>query len=233
MTTTIQELELHIGIEEYLEHVKDIGQKPSTVGTTKRSMALFEDELGAKRVIAKIMPIHVGGFFQSEAATMLKGKPRAEASVLQIRRIVRSALGWWHQQGYSETVPLPQDEQKYLAPRTTSKATAEPKPKTPQIPPPLAPEAYVKEPATDAPAISEDTKAGLKAQAEALNKTLLGSDDGQQTEAPAPPAERQYVPCHKNHQRRAVELCMAKGCLSKAAAAKCKHWQQWKAEGKV
>ncbi|MBC8426430.1 hypothetical protein H8E07_20115 [bacterium] len=227
MTTKTQELELHIGIEEFVEHLVATGQKPSTVGTAKRSLALFEEGLGAKKVIAKIMPVHVAGFFKSEAATTQPGKdgpkPRAKASILQIRRIVRGALVWWREQGYSETVPLPKDEQKYLAPRTTSKATAEP------AAAPINPVAET----TEAPAISEKAKAGLKAQAEALNDTLLGSDDGQQKEEPAPAGERQYVPCHKNHQRRAVELCIAKGCLSKAAAAKCRHWQQWLAEGTV
>ena len=213
MNKKTQELELHIGIEEYHEHLVATGQKPSTVGTAKRSLALFEEALGAKKVIAKIMPVHVAGFFKSEAATMQPGKdgpkPRAEASILQIRRIVRSALVWWCEQGYAETVALPKEERRYLEPRTSRKPTAEPAAETTEAQPeptaetteaaaePVAPAAPV-EPATD-----------------------------------AEPDERQYVPCHKTHQRRAVELCQKKGCLSKAAAAKCRHWQQWLAEGKV
>ena len=130
MTTKTQELELHIGAEEYLENLVATGQKPSTVGTAKRSLALFEEALGAKKVIAKIMPVHVAGFFKSEAATMQPGKDgpkqRAAASVLQIRRIVRSALVWWQEQGYLETVPLPKTDQRYLEPRTSRKATVEP-----------------------------------------------------------------------------------------------------------
>jgi hypothetical protein len=129
MGTKTQELELHIGIEEFVEHLVATGQKPSTVGTAKRSLALFEEALGGKKVIARILPVHVAGFFKSEAATMQPGKdgpkPRAEASILQIRRIVRAALVWWKEQGYSESVPLPKTEQRYLEPRQGRKATAE------------------------------------------------------------------------------------------------------------
>ena len=66
--------------------------------------------MGEDKEVGKILPVHVDAFFKSEAATMLKGKPRAEASVLQIRRIVRTALVWWHEQGYSEKLPLPSSE---------------------------------------------------------------------------------------------------------------------------
>ena len=117
--------ELRIGIEEYIEHLTAIGKKASTVGTAKRTMALFQENLGANKVIAKIMPVHVAGFFKSDAATTLRDKPRAKASILQIRRIVRGALVFWHEQGHLETVPLPKDEKKFLEPKKNGKAKAE------------------------------------------------------------------------------------------------------------
>ncbi|MBM4354101.1 MAG: hypothetical protein FJ109_09960 [Deltaproteobacteria bacterium] len=132
MGTKTQELELHIGIEEYIEHLVATGQKASTVGTAKRSLALFEEGLGAKKVIAKILPVHIANFFKSEAATMQPGKdgpkPRAEASILQIRRIVRAALVWWHEQGYAAGVPVPKTEQRFLEPHKTRKTEAQPAP---------------------------------------------------------------------------------------------------------
>ena len=134
MTTKTTELELSIGIEEYIEHLVATGQKPSTVGTAKRSLALFEEGLGAKKVIAKIMPVHVAGFFKSETATMQPGKdgpkPRAEASVLQIRRIVRSALVWWQEQGYAATVAIPKEDKRFIEPRKSRKTEAQPAPQT-------------------------------------------------------------------------------------------------------
>jgi hypothetical protein len=125
MKTKTTALELSTGIEGYIEHLTAIGKKASTVGTAKRTMALFEEHLGAKKVVPKIMPVHVAGFFNSEAATTLKGKPRAKASILQIRRIVRGALVYWHEQGHLESVPLPKDEKKFLEPKTSGKAKTE------------------------------------------------------------------------------------------------------------
>jgi hypothetical protein len=127
-----QELELHMGIERYIEHLVATGQKASTVGTAKRSLALFDEALGAKKVIAKILPVHVAGFFKSEAATTQPGKdgpkPRAEASILQIRRIVRSALVWWYEQGYAAGVAIPKEDKRFLEPRKSRQTEAQPAP---------------------------------------------------------------------------------------------------------
>jgi hypothetical protein len=131
------ELALSIGIEEYIEHLAAIGKKASTVGTAKRTMALFGEHLGAKKVVAKIMPVHVAGFFKSDAATTLRDKPRAKASILQIRRIVRGALVFWHEQGYLDSVPLPKDEKKFLEPKTSGKGKTE---TTEMQPEPVEPE---------------------------------------------------------------------------------------------
>ena len=101
---------LKAGAAAHLVHLEAIGKKPSTLGTTKRTLDLLVAHMGEDKEVGKILPVHVDGFFKSESATMLKGKPRAEASVLQIRRIVRAALVWWHEQGYSEKIPLPAAE---------------------------------------------------------------------------------------------------------------------------
>jgi len=112
--------------KKYVEHLEAIGKKPSTLGTTRRTMDLVASHMGEDKVVEKILTVHVAGFFKSEAATMQPGKdgsrPRAEASILQIRRIVRSALVWWHEQGFIEDVPLPKEEKKFLEPRESKKA---------------------------------------------------------------------------------------------------------------
>jgi len=134
MSTSIN---LKDGTTQYIEHLEAIGKKPSTVGTARRTMDLFVRHLGEAKEVGKILPVHVAGFFKSEAATTLKGKPRAKASILQIRRIVRGALVYWHEQGLTDGVALPKDEKKYLEPRQPSKAKAEiteaqPKPVEPE-----------------------------------------------------------------------------------------------------
>ena len=122
MSTSIN---LKNGAAQYIEHLMAIGKKPSTVGTARRTMDLFVGHLGEGKEVAKILPVHVAGFFKSEAATTLNEKPRAKASILQIRRIVRSALVFWHEQGLLDNVPLPKTEKKFLEPRKDGKARAE------------------------------------------------------------------------------------------------------------
>jgi hypothetical protein len=110
---------------KYIEHLEAIGKRPSTVKTAQRTMDLFVGHLGEGKEVAKILPVHVAGFFKSEAATTLRDKPRAKASILQIRRIVRGALVFWHQQKHLEKVPLPKGEKRFLEPHKTTKAKAE------------------------------------------------------------------------------------------------------------
>jgi hypothetical protein len=107
---TTKTITLKAGAAAHLVHLEAIGKKPSTLGTAKRTLDLLVAHMGEHKEVGKILPVHVAAFFKSEAATMLKGEPRAEASVLQIRRIARAALVWWHEQGYSEKLPLPASE---------------------------------------------------------------------------------------------------------------------------
>ena len=91
--------------------------------------------MGEDKEVGKILTVHVAGFFKSEAATMRKGKPRAKASILQIRRIVRGALVYWHEQGMLKDVPLPKTDKKFLEPRKNGKVTAEAKAETAEAQP--------------------------------------------------------------------------------------------------
>ena len=129
--TNITTVTLKDACGRYLEHLKAIGKKPSTIGTAKRTMDLLIAEMGEEKEVGKILPLHVDKYFKSEAATMQPGKdgpkPRAEASVLQIRRIVRAALVWWKEENYSARLPLPADEKKYLEPKAKKAKADKPK----------------------------------------------------------------------------------------------------------
>ena len=116
--------------ELYLANLKSIGKKPSTIGTAKRTLDLLIAEMGDEKEVGKIMPVHISKFFKSEGATTLNGKPRAQASILQIRRIVRGALVFWHGEELISTIPLPADEKKFLEPKGEKKATKEKTPRT-------------------------------------------------------------------------------------------------------
>jgi hypothetical protein len=112
----------------YIQHLVEIGQKASTVGTARRSLDLLIADMGEGKAVDKILPLHTAAFFKSEAATMQPGKEgpklRAQASVFQIRRIVRAALVWWHGQGWSKTVALPATEKAFLEGRKGKKEKA-------------------------------------------------------------------------------------------------------------
>jgi len=144
----------------YIQHLEETGQKPSTVGTAKRSLDLLIADMGEGKAVDKILPLHTAGFFKSEAATMQPGKdgpkPRAQASILQIRRIVRAALVWCHEQGWAKSVPLPASEKAFLEGRKGKKTkAAEPTESTAAVSPEPTPEPAAEpaaEPATDAPA---------------------------------------------------------------------------------
>ena len=129
-TETIPTVTLKDACEHYLEHLQSIGKKPSTLGTARRTLDLLISEMGEGKEVKNILPVHVSTFFKSEAATMQPGKdgmkPRAQASILQIRRIVRQALVYWHEQGFSSSVALPKEDKKYLDPNAK-------KPQSPQV----------------------------------------------------------------------------------------------------
>jgi len=119
--TSITTVSLKDASKKYLEHLKSIGKKPSTLGTAKRTLDLLIAEMGETKEVGKILPLHVDKFFKSDAATTQPGKdgpkPRAQASILQIRRIVRSALVWWKEENYSARLPIPASEKKFLEPK--------------------------------------------------------------------------------------------------------------------
>jgi hypothetical protein len=85
------------GAQAYLRHLEVAGKTPSTCATTKRSLALFVAHLGADREVGEVVAEDLEGFFASEAATKQRGKPRAAASIAQLRGIVRAAFAWWQQ----------------------------------------------------------------------------------------------------------------------------------------
>ena len=131
MTTSLKE-----ACEAYTAHMKEKGQSASTLGTIQRTLTLLIEEMGPEKEVGKILPMHVANFFKSERATMQPGKdgmkPRAEASVLQIRRIVRMALVHWYEQGLISKVPVPADEKRLVEKaeqRAAESAKAEARPK--------------------------------------------------------------------------------------------------------
>jgi len=101
---------LNKAVAEYLGHLEEIGKSKSTCYTVGLDLGLLMQHLGEEKVVSKILPVHIAGFFKSELATKKNDKPRAKATILQIRRIIRQFLIWAHEKGYVNRVPLTKEE---------------------------------------------------------------------------------------------------------------------------
>jgi hypothetical protein len=116
MTTAIKNIKE--ACADYVEHMKEKGQKAATLGTIKRNLDLLIGEMGEDKEIGKILPVHVANFYKSDTVNLHNTKeglkPRAVASALQIKRNARLALVYWHEQGWIEKVPVPADERKLV-----------------------------------------------------------------------------------------------------------------------
>ena len=114
--------------EAYVAHLQAAGKSPSTCATTKRTLALLVAHLGAEREAAEVAEQDLEGFFASDVATKLDGRPRAQATVAQIQRIVRAACAWAREQkGKTARVPITREP-----PALAAHATQPPTPATPR-----------------------------------------------------------------------------------------------------
>ena len=91
-------------------------------------LGMLTSYLCEDKELAKILPVHVAGFFKSEPAMTIPGKdgarkPRQPATIAQIRRITRQFLCWAEEQKYLAKAPVPKNEAKH------EKGKAEAKPK--------------------------------------------------------------------------------------------------------
>jgi len=109
MTTTLK-----TAIETYLAEINSSGKAKSTKYTFGNCLGIMQTHFGGDKEVGKILPVHMAGYFKSEAVTMMKSKdgtkPRATATVLQIRRIARQFLVWAVDQKLLDKLPLPKDE---------------------------------------------------------------------------------------------------------------------------
>ena len=103
-------------VEKYLEHLEEIGKSNSTRYTVQLDLGMLTAYLGEEKELAKILPVHIAGFFKSEPVNKIGDPPRDRrpATVLQIKRITRQFLVWAQEQGYLETIPLPKSEMELV-----------------------------------------------------------------------------------------------------------------------
>jgi len=221
-----RDIDIKTAIAQHIDHLKTTGRKKSTVNTTLRSLELLEADLGATKIVSKIMPMHIAVFFKSEPANIIISqdgpRPRAATSILQIRRNIRSALVWWTEQGYIDAVPLPKEERRFVkdASEVNKKKGVR---KAAKKKGPTA-DTTAKEGPQELHSLSTE-------EPEPTTETITEAEANEP--ANEQPEEREYVDCPKTHARRDSLICKTNGCFSKAQAKRCPHWKRWMAEGKV
>lgn len=221
------------GSAEYVQHLIENGQKPSTVGTAKRTLDLLIDFYGPD-ISTALAPDEVESFLTHDPVMQMpNGKPRAEASRLQIQRIIRAAVTYWNGEGY---LGEKQHKPRVIKPKAAKAPKAEAKSEPAEGEEP----AMFDEPASEPDAQGEaqpcsDLAETLPQEPVSLAATLHEpcSMEPDPTPEPVAPAARVFVPCHKTHQRRDANICQTKGCINSVAQAKCKYWKEWEAAGLV
>lgn len=114
---------IEAAVEQYLVYLAEVkGQKLSTVGTAGRALALLATYLGPDKPLAEITPEEIARFKESEPATMLGGKRRAWASILQIRTVCRYFLAWAVERGLTSEAVLNPLATVPVAPRPRTKS---------------------------------------------------------------------------------------------------------------
>lgn len=103
-------------VEKYLGHIEGLGKSKSTCYTVGLDLRMLIANMGEDKELAKILPVHVAGFFKSEPVNKIGDPPRDRrpATVLQIKRITRQFLVWAEEQGYMANVPLPKTELEHV-----------------------------------------------------------------------------------------------------------------------
>jgi site-specific recombinase XerD len=114
---------IQAAVSQYLAYLAETkGQKPSTVGTAGRALALLANHLGPDKFLAEITVEDIAAFKESEPATMLGGKRRAWTSIVQIRTITRYFLAWGVERGLTSEAVLAPLATVTVAPRPRTKS---------------------------------------------------------------------------------------------------------------
>ncbi len=125
-----QETTLKQTAEAYLEHLAAGGTKPSTLKIYRKSLDLAVTHFGGERKLNSILVPHVGKFYASTAVNILpSGKPRADLTVKQTKRVFRQCLKFAKEQGWiTNNLPIPKAELRHARAKATPAGTESPEP---------------------------------------------------------------------------------------------------------
>ena len=122
-TITIKE-----AADAYLEHLGKSGTKETTVNVYRRSLDLAVTHFGADRKLSGIMIPYVGKYFSSDLLNKHdNGKPKAEPTIKQNKRVFRQCLEFAKEKGWINTLPIPKAEIQHARNKNESKKPEHPK----------------------------------------------------------------------------------------------------------
>ena len=109
-------INMKAAVEKYLKHLEEIGKSNSTRYTVTLDLGMLTAYLGEEKELAKLLPVHIAGFFKSEPVNKIGDPPRDRrpATVLQIKRVTRQFLVWAQEQNYLASIPLPKAEMEHV-----------------------------------------------------------------------------------------------------------------------
>jgi len=106
-----QEVTLKSATDAYLEHLAGSGTKPSSIAVYSKALDLAIENFGADRMVGSITVAQVGKYYSGPLVNILpSGKPKADPTVKQIKRVFRQCLEYAQTQGWVATLQVPKSE---------------------------------------------------------------------------------------------------------------------------
>jgi hypothetical protein len=106
--------------DAYLEHLTGSGTKPTTITVYRKALALAITHFGEERELSSILLPQVGKFYASKEVNILpSGKPKADPTVKQIKRVFRQCLEYAKEQGWINDLPIPKAELQHARQKGT------------------------------------------------------------------------------------------------------------------
>ncbi len=119
--------------DAYLEYLGKSGTKEATVNVYRRSLDLAITHFGADRKLSGIMVPHAGKYFASDLLNKHdSGKPKAEPTIKQNKRVFRQCMEFAKEQGLIKNLPIPKGELQHARSKKTSQKPEAPKVESPK-----------------------------------------------------------------------------------------------------
>ncbi len=113
--------------EDYIDSLVFTQAKSSTIKIYLRAVQIAVDYFGAQRPVESITLPQVGKFFCSPVILRLpNGRPRADATVKQIRRVFRQCLEFALEKGWITKLVIPKSEMVHARAKTPKQQPPEP-----------------------------------------------------------------------------------------------------------